>query len=405
MSIEAKPSGFLARWEAPHPSDPGKRNRLSKSFGTRREAEMFLSNVAPKEHLWDLHRPLEESLVAWIEFRRESGAINDKTAERQRNIAENFGRALPRKGRGKEKHKTVAQVTTEDIQEAMNAMAAGTHRPQADGSPGRKLSLRTRRQHLTVLGQFYAVKLRGGHLKVNPVAAIDRPFIPIEDPKEPKGEEVSALLAQLEGSTAANGNLTAITTLLEITGLRRGEGLALARSDFDRPKGVVHVTKSLMQTRQHGLKIKRPKSVKGNRDVEVPYWYFDVLDAHFARIDAQKAALGEAYVDNGLAFPDEFGGYLKPDTVSGLIAEAKRQAGWPRGVSGMHGLRHKFGSHLAHSGQVSVKDIAHALGHADEAFTLRVYVRRKSDAPKTGHLFAAPRRAGNAATGEARPAR
>ena len=123
----------------------------------------------------------------------------------------------------------------------------------------------------------------------------------------------------------------------------------------------------------------------------MPAWFFPILEAHFARLDAQKALLGEAYVDRGLVFPDAFGGYLKPDSVSGQIAEAKRRAGWPEGVHGLHGLRHKFASHLAHSGQISVKDIAHALGHADEAFTLRVYVKRKPEAPRTAHLFSQQR--------------
>jgi hypothetical protein len=108
-----------------------------------------------------------------------------------------------------------------------------------------------------------------------------------------------------------------------------------------------------------------------------------------------KALLGNAYIDRGLVFPDAFGGHLKPDTVSGQIAEAKRRAGWPDGVHGLHGLRHKFASLLAHSGQISVKDIAHALGHADEAFTLRVCVKRKTEAPRTAHLFSKRRSLGS----------
>jgi integrase len=383
MSIERKGSKFLARWEAAHPDDPAKRNRQSKSFDTERAAEMFLCNVAPKEHQWDLGRPLKESMVAWITFRRDMGIINEKTAERQFGIADNFGLTIPKK--------TVAQVTTEDIQSALGAMAAGLHRRLPDGSPGRRLKLRTRRQHIVVLGQFYASKLSGGHLRINPVAAIDRPSMPIEDPKEPTEKQVGTLLALLDGGSAANGNLPVLVTLLEITGIRRGEGLALEREDFDAAAGIVRITKSLSQTKRGGLKLKAPKSNKGTREVEVPAWFFSILEAHFARIDAQKALLGDDHTDRGLVFPDAFGGYLKPDTVSGQIAEAKRRAGWPEGVHGLHGLRHKFASHLAHSGQISVKDIAHALGHADEAFTLRVYVKRRREAPRTAHLFSQPR--------------
>ena len=62
-----------------------------------------------------------------------------------------------------------------------------------------------------------------------------------------------------------------------------------------------------MQTKKGGLKLKRPKSEKGIRDVQVPAWFFQLLAAHFARLDAQKALLGDAYADRGLVFPDAFG--------------------------------------------------------------------------------------------------
>jgi integrase len=379
MSIEKKGNKYLARWEAVHPEDRTKRHRVSKSFDTRREAEMHLCNVAPKAHQWDLNRPLEEAMVAWIKYRRGTDAINAKTADRQLNIAANFGLTIP--------GKAVARVTTEDIQAALTAMKAGRHRPGADGERGRPLKPRTRHQHLVVLAQFYAAKLAGGHLRVDPVAPIKLPRMPIEDPNEPDAKHVTALIGRLASKTAANGNLPLLVTLIEITGLRRGEALALMRDDFDAALGIVRITKSLLQTKKDGLEVKPPKSDKGKRLVEVPAWFFPLLQAHYSRLDAQKTLHGDAYLARGLVFPDAFGEYLKPDTVSGQIAEAKRAAGWPEGVHGLHGLRHKFGSHLAHSGQVSIKDIAHALGHADEAFTLRTYVKRQPKAPRTAHLF------------------
>lgn len=379
MSIESKGSKFLARWEANHPDEPPKRKPISKSFETKRAAEMYLSNVAPKENQWDLYRPLNEAMTAWIAFRRDSGFINEKTAERQFGIADNFGRTLPKK--------TVSQVSTENVQSALSAMA----RRPAPSSAGRNARPSAEASYPTSAPHRSWAVLRGKDLRRTPEDQPGRGHLSAAHAdRGPEGTNAAAgrrlsRLTRRQGSREREHDRS--RDAARVTGMRRGEGLALERDDFDLGRRIVRITKSLLQTKKGGLKLKRPKSEKGTRDVEVPAWFFPMLTAHYARLDAQKALLGDAYVDRWLVFPDAFGGYLKPDTVSGQVAEIKRRAGWPEGVAGLHGLRHKFASYLAHSGQVSVKDIAHALGHADEAFTLRVYVRRKPEAPQTAHLF------------------
>lgn len=382
-TIVPKSGSYLARWYVADAERPSGKRRVSKSFPTRTEAERHLAFVSSGFDVAVLHAPLGDALRSWIDARHIMGQINAKTAERDQNVADNFALALG--------NTTVLQCTLDALVRTFGKFRTGRHRKMKDGSPVAGLAPRTLKLHRRVLRQFFREQVASGRIQVDPSHGLASARLPIVDALEPSGAQVEALVAAAQQSRAANGNLLVLITLLEITGLRRGEALALTRDDFNRMDSTVWVGKSLSQTKRYGLCIKLPKSAKGQRRIEVPSWYFDLLDAHYSRLDAQAREIGNAYRDSRLVFPDAFGGYLKPDSISGQVGALKTAAGWPEGVAGMHGLRHKFGSTLVHSGVVGLKDVAHAMGHADEAFTLRVYVTRRDDAPPTAHLFKQPR--------------
>lgn len=382
-TVVEKNGAFLARWYVEDAERPDGKRRVSKSFATRLEAERHLAFVSAGFDVAILHAPLGVALRSWIDARHIMGEISTKTAERDQNVADNFALTL-----GKT---TVLQCTLAALVRAFEMFKTGRHRPRPDGSPGPGLAPRTLKTHRRVVRHFFREQIASGRLQVDPSHGLAAARLPIVDGREPSGVQVDALVAAAQTSKAANGNLLMLITLLEITGMRRGEALALTREDFDCMAGTVHVSKSLSQTKKHGLQVKVPKSEKGRRSIQVPRWYFDLLVVHYERLEGQARRLGAAYHDNRLVFPDAFGAYLKPDSVSGLVGALKKAAGWPAGVAGMHGLRHKFGSTLAHSGLLGLKDLAHALGHSDEAFTVRVYVKRREEAPATAQLFTQPR--------------
>jgi integrase len=318
------------------------------------------------------------AMRSYIVLRLVQGSINAKTAEREQNIADNCEKALPSPPLGR--------LTQKHLEEGIGKLKTGFHRPKPNGKPGKKLAPRTVRQHVRLMKRTLAYLHHGGLLPIDLSTAFSASKLGAYVARSPSDEDVERLLALASERKAANGNLMFLITTLEVFGMRRGECLALQRSDFDWKERRVFIARSLMQTRGK-LEVKPPKSEAGHRSVEVPEWYFDLLHDHLARIDAQWELLGADYRDQGLIFPDAFGNYLKPDTISGQIGEIKRKARWPKGVAGMHGLRHKFGTVLSESKEFSPVQIADAMGHADPSFTLRTYMLRKPKAPPTSHLF------------------
>jgi integrase len=79
-----------------------------------------------------------------------------------------------------------------------------------------------------------------------------------------------------------------------------------------------------------------------------------------------------------------------------MVAQLKREAGWPKRVQGLHGLRRRFAS-LQFEGSLPIREVAQALGHADARFTLRTHVqalasagRRQSANDLTRRLWPTP---------------
>jgi integrase len=364
---------FLVRYEKPKAAQ-GRRNRGARSFGTRREAEEFLWWVEPARHRGLADGDFESGMTSWIRMRLSLGAINAKTAERQFNIAANWGRVL---GGAK-----IIHVATKHIEDGLLRLQSG------GAKSGRGLARRTVRHHRSLADQFLTKTMRSGWIDTNPLDGVEEFRIGPKSVVAPANADIDRLLELAKASRSANGLLHLLLCVLRTTGMRRGEAMALGWSALDFAAGTVRVACSLMQTRQ-GLAIKPPKTAAGARLIETPGWLCDLLLARRAAQAAQRREAGAAWAESDFVFTDALGGLLMPDTVSGQIAALKRRAGFPEGASGMHGLRHRFGTTLSDSG-VQVRHITVAMGHADPAFTLRTYVHPPRDVVRTAGLFARP---------------
>lgn len=289
---------YLARWYVADANSKNGKRRVSKSFRSHLDAERHLAFVESGNDLAVLNAPLADALSSWIHARAVMGEINLKVAEREQNVADNFRQVLS--------DTTVLQCTLELLVKAFEKLKTGRHRCRKDGRPVAGLKPRTLNLHRGLLRRFFKQQVAAGRLAVDPSYGLAASRMPIVDALEPTDAQVAALVARVQQSRAANDNLLPLITLLEITGLRRGEALALTRDDLDAMRGTVAVTKMLAQTKAEGVFVKRPKSARGHRTLEVPRWYFDLLDAHFQRLDQQACAMGDAYSDHRLVFPDAF---------------------------------------------------------------------------------------------------
>ena len=141
-----------------------------------------------------------------------------------------------------------------------------------------------------------------------------------------------------------------------MTGLRQAELIGLRWRDIDWLGQRIRVR----QTYVRG-EFKAPKSRKGNRGVPLAMRVARELEAHFAATSFQD--------DDDLVFANpETGGPLDRSKVRKRFQAACRRAGVR--VVRFHDLRHTFGTHVAASGDVSLRTLQEWMGHREAKTTL-----------------------------------
>lgn len=166
--------------------------------------------------------------------------------------------------------------------------------------------------------------------------------------------------------------LEALYVLALSTGMRQGELLALRWRDLDLDldNPTLQVRGTLQRT-TNGLIIAEPKTARSRRRVALSPTAVAALRAHRLRQLNERLALGSAWEDQDLVFPNTIG---KPIEATNLLRASfsplLAKAGLPR--IRFHGLRHTAATLLLSRG-VHPKVVAEMLGHATISITLDTY--------------------------------
>jgi integrase len=270
---------------------------------------------------------LDALIDAYTQERISTGAVSRATAREQRltlgQFAESFGR------------RPVARMGEADVIRWMGGMA--------DLRPS------TRRNKLSVVKGFTRWLVRHGHLRRDPCAEVRPPRQPRTVPKVFERDAVGALL---EACPDARARL--IVLLMVQEGLRAGEVAGLELGDIDGRLVLVQG--------------------KGGHQRMVPL----VAEVR-AALDAYLVERG-GYAGPLIQHAYHPGRGLVSHSVSDLIRRLCRTAGIKRaphdGISA-HGLRRTCASDLAER-DVSLLDIAEALGHQSIETTRKHYTRHRA---------------------------
>jgi integrase len=192
--------------------------------------------------------------------------------------------------------------------------------------------------------------------------------------------------AELEGFLACvrEGEHGALWTVAALTGMRRGELVALRWVDVDLDAATITVSRSVGKGLD-GLHDKAPKSDSGRRTVELDEPLVDVLRDHRRVQLERRLLLGEGWRDRGLVFCETAGDPIHPDRLSRRWTDLVRRHATPLGLATirLHDLRHSHCTQLLDAG-VRPDVVTERLGHASVAFTLQQY----------GHRYAGDQRSG-----------
>ena len=176
--------------------------------------------------------------------------------------------------------------------------------------------------------------------------------------------------AQKLFSYARKHHLEMLLTMAVVTGMRRGEMLALRWSNVNFETRSLLVLHTVDYIPKYGYVQTEPKTKTGKRAISLPYFLIDMLKLHKQEVLEQKHKQGDKWENRDLVFPDLQGGYLNPSYLLRVFKKLLQEAGIPH--MHFHDLRHSAATILLGMG-VNMKMIQELLGHSDIAITLGLY--------------------------------
>lgn len=195
----------------------------------------------------------------------------------------------------------------------------------------------------------------------NPMAAVSKPKVHRKEvcPLEP--EQCHALFEACKAHRLGD-----MIILAAMTGLRKGELLALDWSAVNLKEGVLVVRQSLEETNGK-RRLKVPKTAAGRRVVTLGKVAVEALERR-----RDKAAHEGLRTDKGIVFPNLGGGFMFATNYRRNVwVKIRETAGLPESFV-FHDLRHTQASLMLAAG-VDLKVIQKRLGHRDFATTANLY--------------------------------
>ncbi len=178
-------------------------------------------------------------------------------------------------------------------------------------------------------------------------------------------EQAKVLLEQVR-----EHRLEVLLTMALVTGMRRGELLALRWSNVDLARGVAVVLVTVDYIPKFGYVETEPKTKAGKRPIYLSPFLVSMLIEHKELQEERKLRYGELWENRDLVFPDLHGGYFNPNYLLRVFKKILIEAGLPH--MHFHDLRHSAATILLGMG-INIKVIQELLGHSHASMTLDTY--------------------------------
>lgn len=214
-----------------------------------------------------------------------------------------------------------------------------------------------------------------GYIRFNPALGVKMPKGMKERVRRaPTDEEIAKVIA------AKDTQFGFFAFFLLCTGLRKGEALALERSDIDLKNRTINVYKSVQYIGASKPTLKPPKSESGNRIVPIIEPLVEPLEKY---LKLRKETI---------LFPNY--NFRYNEYHNQLMMKRAYDAMWERycadaglldadgkSIIGAHNLRHGTAT-LLYNADVDIKTTQLILGHSDPGITMRVYTELRDQRSK-----------------------
>lgn len=307
--------------------ETGKRKQVNRSFTapTKREAERMASEWMYGKRLPSSSKTVQQAVSEYIASKE--SVLSPSTIRSYRSMERDAFHLIG--------HLNISTISPAVVQKWVNQLA-------------RVNTPKTVRNKYALLAATYEM-YTGERLTVTLPARI-RP-----DLHTPSTEDVKKLIAFLEAKPSRETLLIAVM-LASLCSLRRGEICALTADDIR--DGRIYVSRSMVETSEHGVTTKQPKTYSGYRIVKAP-------DSLLRRLEGK----------DGRIVP------LTPNALTDRFRRAVLACFGEPNYFRLHDLRHFYVS-FAHAAGIPDKYIQESGGWKTSQFMRRVYLDALTDEKK-----------------------
>jgi integrase len=323
-SIDKRGSTWTVRYD--EPDEAGRRRQRRKGgFATRREAQAFLTDQLSRLGDGSYAPPSRINVVPYM------AEWLDGAEARLRPLSAHRYRAVNRLY-------IEPELGSVRLQSLSGRHLAALYRKLEKAG----LSASTRRLVHAVLSRALGDAVRTGELSHNPAARLGTPARSTARATAWTPGEVSRFLAHVRSD-----RLAALWRLAAVSGMRRGELVAVTWRALDLDGARLEISQQLLATRG-GLSFGPPKSRRSQRTIALDAETVEALREHRAVQLAERNFAADAYEDSDLVFADQLGAPIHPDQLSKLFKRHRKAAGIPTGS--VHVLRHSAATAMLTNG-------------------------------------------------------
>lgn len=169
-----------------------------------------------------------------------------------------------------------------------------------------------------------------------------------------------------------NEQMVLIIKMALLTGMRKGEILALQWNDVNFSTNTIHVHHSLSYTKENGYHLKEPKTKGSIRKVAPPQKFMTELKKHIYMKKTDRMAANELWEGGNYAFvfSTDMGKPLHLDSPNRWWTRFLKRTGFKR--IRFHDLRHTAATNLINK-NANIHSISRRLGHSNIKTTMNIY--------------------------------
>ncbi len=228
------------------------------------------------------------------------------------------------------------------------------------------LSERTIHIMHTIMHQALALAVKRRLIATNVCDEVDLPRVPTYEARTFSKEEARAFLRAVKGT-----RFEVLFTVALLTGMRRGELLALRWEDINWEEGSIHVRRTVNRYgKGQGYVISDTKTAASRRKILFPPLVRDLLTRHREQQITLRERAQKTWQEQGLVFSSRVGTIINPNYVGEELRAVLERAHLPR--MRFHDLRHSTATLLLGEG-VHPKVVQELLGHSTIRMTLDTY--------------------------------